>query len=182
VLFTLSLIYIHLYVTTIVVLFYLFTNVLPIQFLTKQTISWFLIFIKKYTTFQTYFFSLFLCLSGLPPVGLFFIKFNILSFIMSNTHIVCMFFLYIAFLVNMFFYLQLFNFRNFRLNISVNINNIIFSYFYKNNFFNITNFSFNTFFFSFFSILFILLSFFFLFFFSDFFFIYQQFIVNICQQ
>ena len=156
----------------------MFSNFLPIQFLTQYSINIFSLFIQKYTIYKNIFFNLFLCLSGLPPVGLFFIKFNLLAYILNQTHIFVIFILYIVFLANMFFYLQLFNFKNTKVSIFKLLNTTIFNSWSINTFCCITNHTYLTFSYVYWIIFFLFFLFFFIFFFNDLFLILQMYFIN----
>ena len=110
--FTLGLAYVLVYLFTFLSLLILAFNQMPIQFLTQLSTSTFLVILQKYTNFKGLFLALIFALTGLPPVGLFFVKFNILAFVLYQTHIVVMLGLFFVFFLNMLFYMQIFNTKN----------------------------------------------------------------------
>ena len=130
-LLTLGFLYMYMYIIIIVIIFYIFTSVISIQYFIHYSLSIFIVYIKKYTNYNILFSNLFLCLSGLPPVGLFFIKFNLLNYIINQSHIATIFVVYFVFLLNMFFYLQLFNFKNNKYSTSSIVTSTIFKYIYS---------------------------------------------------
>ena len=112
--FTLSLLYVIFYLFIFLGLFILSFSQLPLFILTQFSTINFLIFIQKYKTNKNLYFWLLFSLTGLPPVGLFFIKFNIFFFILYQTHFIVICLLFLVFFLNMLFYIQMFNFRNFK--------------------------------------------------------------------
>lgn len=112
--FTFSLLYVMFYLFIILAIFVLTFSQIPLFVLTSFSLTNFIIFVQKYKTSKNIYFWLFFCLSGLPPVGLFFIKFNIFFFILYQTHLFSIFVLFFFFFLNMLYYLQLFNFKNFK--------------------------------------------------------------------
>ncbi len=124
--FTLGLLYIYIYISIFLSFLLLVFSFIPVQFLTKWSLTFYLIFLQKYTNVKNLFFFLVFSLTGLPPVGLFFVKFNILSFVLYQTHIILIIFLFLVFLLNMLFYIQVFNIKNFKINTYSNLNTTIF--------------------------------------------------------
>ena len=124
--FTLILIYIYIYIFIFLSFLLLAFSFIPFQFLTKWSLTFYLTFLQKYTNIKNLFFFLVFSLTGLPPVGLFFVKFNILSFVLYQVHVVIILFLFLVFLLNMLYYIQLFNIKNFKTNIYSNLNSTIF--------------------------------------------------------
>lgn len=112
--FTLSLLYVLSYLLLILSLLILTFTHLPVYVLTHFSLPNFMVFIQKYKTEKNLYLWLFFSLTGLPPVGLFFIKFNIFFFVLYQTHILVIFVLFLFFLFNMLFYVQIFNFRNYK--------------------------------------------------------------------
>ncbi len=112
--FTFGLLYVFLYLLTFLGLLILAFTQLPIYFLTHLSLTNFIIFLQKYIPTKNLFFFLIFALTGLPPVGLFFVKFNILVFIIYQTHIFIAVVLFLMFFLNMLYYLQLFNFKNYK--------------------------------------------------------------------
>ena len=152
---TLSLLYVYLYISCLVALFYLLTCLVPLNYFINYSLSIFITFLKKYTTFQPIFFGIFICLCGLPPVGLFLIKFNILSYVISYNHFITILILYIVFLLNMFYYLQVFNFKNNKSRLIELINNNIFKIWNKHSYNYLFNLKFSTYYFYFYFIFFL---------------------------
>ncbi len=124
--FTIGFLYVYVYIFIFLSLLLLTFSVLPLQLLTRWSLTFYLVFLQKYTNLKTLFFFLIFSLTGLPPVGLFFIKFNVLSYILYQTHALLIIFLFFVFLANMFYYIQILNVKNFKNNIYSNINNSIF--------------------------------------------------------
>ncbi len=112
--FTFGLLYVFLYLLTFLGLLILIFAQLPVYFLTHLSLTNFLVFLQKYVPTKNLFFFLIFSLTGLPPVGLFFVKFNILVYIIYQTHIFAMLILFLMFFLNMVYYIQLFNFKNFK--------------------------------------------------------------------
>lgn len=110
--FTFSFFYAFMYLFVFLSLLTLAFTQFPLQLLTKYSTSNFFIFLLKYTHTKNLFLFLIFCLTGLPPVGLFFIKFNILSFLLYQNHIFFSIVLFFMFFFNMLYYSQLFNFKN----------------------------------------------------------------------
>lgn len=125
--FTLSLIYVLSYLFLILSLLILIFTQLPIHMLTSFSLPNFIIFIQKYKVEKNLYLWLFFSLTGLPPVGLFFVKFNLFFFILYQTHILIIFLLFLFFLFNMLFYVQLFNFRNYKKSLYSVVNGNIFN-------------------------------------------------------
>ena len=173
---TLSLLYVYLYISCLVALFYLLTCLVPLNYFINYSLSIFITFLKKYTTFQPIFFGIFICLCGLPPVGLFLIKFNILSYVISYNHFITILILYIVFLLNMFYYLQVFNFKNNKSRLIELINNNIFKIWNKHSYNYLFNLKFSTYYFYFYFIFFLFFFFFFIWFITDFFYIFSNFL------
>jgi len=103
-------IYIIIYTITLCCLVYLlqlastfnYNNSLPV-FITK---------INSFSKLKAPILTLLLSLSGLPPFFLFFIKFNYLSYIFLIANPVVIFFIFIAFFLNMLYYIQIFFFKS----------------------------------------------------------------------
>ena len=112
--FTLSLVYVVFYLFIFLSILIVSLSQLPIVILTQLSTTNFMIFIQKYTRVKSLYLWLFFSLTGLPPVGLFFIKFNIFFLILYQTHIFVIIVLFLLFFLNMLYYAQLFNFRNFK--------------------------------------------------------------------
>lgn len=112
--FTFSILYVSLYLIIFVGLLILTFTQVPLYLVTQHSIPTFVIFLQRYIPVKNLFFFLIFSLTGLPPFGLFFVKFNILAFILYQTHIFFIVILFIMFFLNMLYYMQLFNFRNFK--------------------------------------------------------------------
>lgn len=142
--FTLSLLYVIFYLFTFLGLFLLSFSQLPLYILTQFSIVNSLIFIQKYKTTKPLYFWLFFSLTGLPPVGLFFIKFNIFFFILYQAHFAVICLIFLVFFLNMLFYLQVFNFRNYKKSlysvITPNLLNVWHNKSYKTNLSNYNNY------------------------------------------
>lgn len=110
--FTFSFFYAFMYLFVFLSLLTLAFTQFPLQLLTKYSTSNFFIFLLKYTPTKNLFLFLLFCLTGLPPVGLFFIKFNILAFLLYQNHVFFSLVLFFMFFFNMLYYTQLFNFKN----------------------------------------------------------------------
>lgn len=112
--FTFGLLYIIFYILILLSLFLLLFLFIPLNILTAWSLTSYLVFIQKYTNMKGLFFFLIFALTGLPPVGLFFVKFNILAFLLYQTNPGFMFILFLVFFLNMLYYIQLFNIKNFK--------------------------------------------------------------------
>lgn len=112
--FTLSLLYVIFYLVTLLALLVFSFSHTPVYALTHMSTTNFIIFIQKYVPTKSLFLFLVFCLTGLPPVGLFFVKFNLLAFILYQTHFFNVVILFLFFFLNMLYYIQLFNFKNFK--------------------------------------------------------------------
>ncbi len=95
---------------------------LPIQLLTNLSASTFFIFLYKYSIFRFLFLFLVFCLTGLPPVGFFLIKFNIFCFVLYQVHVIAAVVLFLLFFFNMVYYIQFFNFKNNKLKLYSTVN------------------------------------------------------------
>lgn len=111
--FTLSLLYVFTYLCVFLSLLILAFTQLPLRVLTHMSLPNFIVFLQKYIPSKNLFLLLVFSLTGLPPVGLFFVKFNILTFLLYQTHLFIGIALFFMFLLNMLYYAQLFNFKNF---------------------------------------------------------------------
>lgn len=162
--FTFSLLYVTFYLFIFLSIFIITFSQIPLFVLTSFSLTNFIIFIQKYKPTKGIYFWLFFSLSGLPPVGLFFIKFNIFFFVLYQTHIFSVIILFLFFFLNMLYYLQLFNFKNFKKSmyplLTPNIfilwrnNQFIWSNFSTHSTYSITLFSVNILFFLFFTVIF----------------------------
>lgn len=114
--FTLGFMYLLFYIIFMFILFCLVFINFPIQFLTQWSTSTFLVYISRYFKLKEVFFFTIFSLTGLPPVGLFFVKFNILSLLLYQSHIFVITSLFITLFLNMLYYAQIFNLKNFKKN------------------------------------------------------------------
>ncbi len=112
--FTLSLLYVVFYLFIFLSFLILSFSQLPVYFLTHLSTPKFLIFIQKYKVTKNLYFWLFFSLTGLPPVGLFFVKFNMFFFILYQSHVFVIILLFFFFFLNMLYYMQMFNFKNYK--------------------------------------------------------------------
>ena len=112
--FTLSLLYVIFYLLTVLSLLILIFSQTPLYIITHLSTTNFMVFIQKYKVEKSLYLWLFFCLTGLPPVGLFFVKFNIFFFLLYQTHFISVILIFLFFLFNMLYYIQVFNFRNFK--------------------------------------------------------------------
>jgi NADH:ubiquinone oxidoreductase subunit 2 (subunit N) len=115
--FTLGIIYTFIYILIVISLLIISSLALPFNILTEHSINFFSILLQKYTKFKLTFYLLIFTLTGLPPVGLFFIKFNIFVYILYQTHFILVITLFLIFFCNMLYYIQLFNIKNFKKNV-----------------------------------------------------------------
>lgn len=118
-------------------------------------------------------YMLFFFLSGLPPVGFFIIKFNILLLIYSYINFTAQILIFLNFLLAMFFYLQIFNSLNWNINKEVDLtflktNKILQTSKYSSTF-KVYKFTKNL-------VIFFIINFFFIFFYIDVFLIFNNFL------
>ncbi len=113
--FTLALIYIVFYLVIFLAILLLIFSQIPLNLLMNFSISNFMIFLKKYTPTSPLYLWLLFCLTGLPPVGLFLVKFNIFFVILYQVHMFIVILLFLFFFFTMLFYIQVFTVRNFKL-------------------------------------------------------------------
>jgi len=133
--FTLSLIYVVLYLFLFLAVLILTFSQLPLYFLTHMSMSSFMIFFQKYKHTKNLYLWLFFCLTGLPPVGLFFVKFNIFFYVLYQSHLFVIIVLFLLFFLNMLYYAQVFNFRNFKKSMYTVITPKMFTVWNSNEFF-----------------------------------------------
>lgn len=131
---TFSNIYILYYLINILILFFLSYISSPMIFLKKYNINSYITYLKKYTLYNKLYITIIFLLTGLPPVGLFFVKFTILSLLFKNINIILILIIFIVFFLNMLFYSQIFLIKNYKFSINNLINNNIFSDFKIDNF------------------------------------------------
>jgi len=110
--------YIYIYLTLYILTYFLILIYLGILCNFKKIGNLYLTTVfsvlKKYTNLSPAFFLFFL-LTGLPPVGFFVIKFNILLNIYSNLNSLIQITVFLNILLTMFFYLQIFNTANLKI-------------------------------------------------------------------
>lgn len=133
--FTLSLLYVVFYLFALLALLVFSFTHTPIYTLTHLSTTNFIVFIQKYVPTKSLFLFLVFSLTGLPPVGLFFVKFNILAFVLYQTHIFVIISLFLLFFLNMLYYIQLFNFKNFKKPIYSILNSQVFTIWNQGTFF-----------------------------------------------
>lgn len=114
--FTFSLLYVSFYLCIFVSLLVVMMTHIPMYLLAHQSLTNIMVFIQKYIPSKNLIFFLIFSLTGLPPFGLFFVKFNILTFVLYQTHVFFIVILFFMFFLNMLYYAQLFNFKNFKKN------------------------------------------------------------------
>lgn len=112
--FTFSLLYVFMYLTIFLALLALVFTQISLQIFTNYSTTTVMLFIQKYVPVKNLIFFLIFALTGLPPFGLFFVKFNILTFVLYQTHFFLVVVLFLMFFLNMLYYAQLFNFKNFK--------------------------------------------------------------------
>ena len=172
--FTLSVLYVFFYLFLVLGIFFFIFTQIPFYVLINFSIPNIMIFLQKYKYLSFFYFWLLFMLTGLPPFGLFFIKFNIFFFLLHSSNIISFILLFSFFFFNMIFYLQVFNFKNFKKNNYHVVSPEIFSLWKDNN--NYTTYS--TYFITKFSVNILFFFFFMFFFFSDFYLILFINIVN----
>ncbi len=124
---TFSLLYVFFYLFLLLgIFFFIFTHI-PFYALINFSISNIMIFLQKYKNLSFFYFWLLFMLTGLPPFGLFLVKFNIFFFLLYSSNIITLILLFTIFFFNMIFYLQVFNFKNFKKNNYHVVNTEIFS-------------------------------------------------------
>lgn len=112
-----TVLYFSIYMLTLAYLLFYFTLCGSVKNLQSLTLNQIWAYHAVFTRFPNIFKFLVLNLSGLPPVFLFFIKFN---FLLQSLQVVGLFYQFIIFsffLINMIYYLQMFNFKQ-----SINLN------------------------------------------------------------
>lgn len=112
--FTFSLLYVFMYLFIFLGLLSLVFTQISLHIFTNYSAMSLMLFIQKYIPVKNLIFFLIFALTGLPPFGLFFVKFNILSFVLYQTHFFVIVILFLMFFLNMLYYAQLFNFKNFK--------------------------------------------------------------------
>lgn len=127
---TFSYYYLSMYSITVIAVFILIFNLVPMSFMKNYSIQLLISYLTLYVPLSRYFFLLVITLTGLPPVGLFLIKFNIISLLMLHTSTNFSGFVFVLFLLNIIFYSQLLLIKNLTLNIFYSYKSDIF-YNYK---------------------------------------------------
>lgn len=103
-------IYIIIYTITLCLLTYLL-QATPISN-GNNSVSLFMTKVNTFSKLKTPILTLLLSLSGLPPFFLFFVKFNYLSYVIMSSNPTVIFFMFIAFFLNMLYYIQIFFFKS----------------------------------------------------------------------
>lgn len=111
---TFSLMYLLFYCLIFLSLLLLSFLAIPSTFLTQFSLSVYFTIMQKYTNYKFIVNYNFLVLTGLPPFSLFLIKFNILTYIMYSNHVTVTILMFITLLLNMFYYAQIFNNKNYK--------------------------------------------------------------------
>lgn len=112
--FTFSLLYVFMYLFIFLGLLALLFTQIPTYVLISYSTTNLMVYIQRYVPLKNLIFFLIFALTGLPPFGLFFVKFNLLTFILYQTHFFLAIALFLMFFLNMLYYVQLFNFKNFK--------------------------------------------------------------------
>lgn len=133
--FTLGILYLFLYCLVMLGLFLLSFTHLPFPVLTQWSLPSFFIYINRYSKFKQIWLMLFFSLTGLPPVGLFFVKFNIIASIIYQTHVLMFIIIFLVFFMNMLYYVQVYNTKNSQKDIYNLLNHNVFKT-YKTNLYN----------------------------------------------
>lgn len=111
---TFSMLYLVFYILILISLLLLSFLTVPFEFLSKFSLSIYFTTIERYTTTSFMILMNFLFLTGLPPFGLFLVKLNILTYVLYSNHFIVVLILFFVFLVNMFYYAQIFNSKNYK--------------------------------------------------------------------
>ena len=83
----------------------------PIFFISHVSFNTSFSFLKNYTKSTGLIFLLFFLLSGLPPVGIFFLKLNIIIYLLTYWNLFYIILVYFILFFNMLFYLQILKFK-----------------------------------------------------------------------
>jgi hypothetical protein len=113
---TFSLLYLFLYILIFLSITILSFLTIPFDLLIKFSMPNYFTILQKYTNNKFIVMVNFLFLTGLPPFGLFLVKFNILTYVLYHNHFVVILMLFFLFLLNMFYYAQIFNYKNYKNN------------------------------------------------------------------
>ncbi len=130
--FTLGILYLYIYIVSIFCIFCISFTFFPLNILTQFSLPSFLFFLNKYTKVKEIFYFLVFILTGLPPFGLFFVKFNILSFLLYQTSFFCLIIIFFLYFLNMLYYSQIFNLKNYKKKSLLIIDNNFFATWDKN--------------------------------------------------
>lgn len=109
--FTYIYIYLILYFLVYIYLLVYLSQIYKVLNIEQMYLTYLFTIIKKYSKFNPVI-VLFFLLSGLPPVGFFFVKFNFLLTTYQHTNILFQVLIFSNILLTMFFYLQIFNTNN----------------------------------------------------------------------
>ena len=113
---TFSLVYLFFYILIFLSLTILSFLIIPFDLLTKFSMPNYFTILQKYTNNKFIVLVNFLFLTGLPPFSLFLVKFNILTYVLYHNHFLVILMLFLVFLINMFYYAQIFNYKNYKNN------------------------------------------------------------------
>ncbi len=111
---SLSYIYLYVYLFTLSFIFFLIIVDNSFVYIKNLSTHSYILLIKKYSKFSILYMLCIITLSGLPPSVMFLLKINILSFITVQSNIFILLGLFLTFLINMFFYCQIFLFKNYK--------------------------------------------------------------------
>ena len=111
--FTIIFFYIFFYILTLYTLFSLLLVFTPLSLYTKFSLYTLFNYLKLYTTHYFLIYTIFLVFSGLPPTIFFFLKVNILIFILNYINTFFLFFIFLSFFLSTLFYLKIFSYKNF---------------------------------------------------------------------
>lgn len=171
--FTYVYLYLFFYILTYFFIIYYLVGIFNLYNSQNKQLSVIFNSLKFYNNINPLFFLFFL-LTGLPPVGFFIIKFNIIITALNNSSFIWQLIIFINLLINMFFYLQVFNSLNWSNIFTVNTHkNLKLNTILKKNKLNKTSNLFN---FYYYMIFFLFTNLFFIFYFLDFFVIFSNFI------
>lgn len=110
---TLNFIYLFFYLHILINVFFLLSEGNTLYSMSMLNISEYFYYIKKYKAENSQLIICIYLLTGIPPAILFLVKFNIIAHMVLNTGILSSFLIFLSFLLNMFFYSQIFNFKNY---------------------------------------------------------------------
>lgn len=110
---TLSYLYLSYYTITFVALFFVTYSFLCLSVVSSLSLGDYIHFLKKYSSYNFFFLILFFILTGIPPATLFLVKFSILSAVLYRFNFFISILICLIFLLNMFFYAQIYFFKNY---------------------------------------------------------------------